>query len=318
MRCRRLIRLSGRTSCFRCCCLISARASCGCLTLRLILVRAGCRCLIRRRLVLIRAGCGRLTLRLILVRAGCSCFIRRRLVLIRAGCSRLSLGSFLIRANRTCFVPSCLALGGLVRGPGLLGRYHAMTAKLGGLGRRRDCRAPVVHGGQECVVATRSVQMLRLHRGWGRVSLSSRGLFPCGWAGADSTAAAVIADMVDRGVVDYGLVVNVVNVRDVHVIHRAVVVEGSVVPISAFVADATIAETVIDATVKAYLGTPVSVIPGKGVAAPTPITGSPEQARFGSHHPGTRHPEVTVIPVRPITGRPHVTVGGGHGLLIHR
>jgi len=44
-----------------------------------------------------------------------------------------------------------------------------------------------------------------------------------------STVSAVIADVVESSVVDDGLVVNVVNVRDVHVIHRAVVVEGSVI-----------------------------------------------------------------------------------------
>jgi hypothetical protein len=124
--------------------------------------------------------------------------------------------------------------------------------------------------------------------------------------------------MVRPGVVDYGLVVNIVNVRDVHVIHRAVVVENSVIPISASIADTTIAEAVVDATVEADMRTPVAIIPGVGVAAPTPITRGPEEANFGSHHPRTRHPEVAFIPVSPVAGRPQITVGGGHGLHVHR
>ena len=78
-----------------------------------------------------------------------------------------------------------------------------------------------------------------------------RGLFRCGRASVNPAVPAVIADMVERGVVDYGLVVDVVNIRDVNVIHRAVVVEAAVIPISALIADATISKAVIDATVKA-------------------------------------------------------------------
>src|ERR1019366_2404102 len=159
--------------------------------------------------------------------------------------------------------------------------------------------------------------MLGLQPGWRPVLLVCRGLFRCGRVGVNSPIAAVIADMVYRGVVDNGFVVNIVNVRDVHVIHRAVVVEGSVVPISAFIAETTIAEAVVDATVEADMRTPVAFIPGVGVAAPSPITRSPEEANFGSHRPRTRHPEVAFIPVSPVAGRPQITVGGGHGLLVN-
>ena len=150
------------------------------------------------------------------------------------------------------------------------------------------------------------------------MSLTCRShLCSCG-AGGNSTGTTVIADMVHRDVVDYGLVVNIVNVRDVHVIHRAVVVESSVIPISAFIADTTIAEAVVDATVEADIRTPVAAVPGVGVAAPTPITGSPEETNFGSHHPRTRHPEVAFTTISPVAGRPQIAVGGSHGLRVHR
>ena len=148
--------------------------------------------------------------------------------------------------------------------------------------------------------------------------LMARGLFRSVRTCVHSTPAAVIADVVVGGVVDHGFVVDVVNIRDVDVVHRAVVVEGSVVPISALIADAAITEAVVDAAVEADLRAPVAIIPGVGVATPAPITRSPEQARFRSHHPRTRHPEVAFLAVGPVTGRPYIALSGGHRLFIHR
>src|SRR5271166_201956 len=149
------------------------------------------------------------------------------------------------------------------------------------------------------------------------MTLMCRGLFRCRRASVNPAVPAVVADVVVRGVVDDGLVVNIVNIRDVYVIHRAVVVETAVIPISALIADATVAEAIVDAAVKADIRAPVAFIPGKGVAAPTPITRRPEKANLGSHHPRTRHPEVPFLSVSPVAGRPQVTVGWSHGLLVN-
>ena len=63
-------------------------------------------------------------------------------------------------------------------GTGLPGRYHPMTAKLRRLRSCSDCRPPLVHGRQECVVGTGSLHMLGLLRRWlpgvARVPLSLR------------------------------------------------------------------------------------------------------------------------------------------------
>src|SRR5271165_4474254 len=147
--------------------------------------------------------------------------------------------------------------------------------------------------------------------------LMCRCLFRRRRASVNSTLAAVIADMVHSGFVDYGLVVNIVNVRDVHIIHRTVVVEGSVVPISTSIADATIAKPVVDAAVEADMRTPVAFIPGIGVAPPTPIARCPEEARLRSHHPSPRHPEVAFIAICPVARRPQITGGGAHGLRVN-
>src|SRR5579859_6619852 len=145
-----------------------------------------------------------------------------------------------------------------------------------------------------------------------------RGLFRCGWASVDAAVSAVIADVVVRGVVDYSLVVNVVNIRNVHVIHGAVVVEAAVSPIPTLITHAPIAEAVVDATVEADIRAPVAFIPGKGIAAPAPITRRPEKANLGSHHPRPRDPEVAVLSICPVAGRPQVTISGSHRLGIDR
>jgi hypothetical protein len=124
--------------------------------------------------------------------------------------------------------------------------------------------------------------------------------------------------MVHRRVVDHGFVVNIVNTRATDIIYRAVVAEGPIVPIPAFIAGTTIPVTVVDATVEADMRTPVADIPGVGIAAPTPITRSPEQANFGSHYPRTRHPVVSLITISPIAGRPQITIARDHGLRVHR
>jgi hypothetical protein len=110
--------------------------------------------------------------------------------------------------------------------------------------------------------------------------------------------------VVERCVVGYRFIVDIVNVRHVHVIHGTVVVEGAMIPISALVTNATIAEAIIYATVKADMFTPITAMPGVHVIAPTPVTGSPEEAYFGSHHPGSRNPEVAFISISPIAGSP--------------
>src|SRR5579863_5300278 len=158
--------------------------------------------------------------------------------------------------------------------------------------------------------------MLGLDRGGGRVPFVCGGLFRGCRASGNSTISAVIADVV-CGVADYGFVVNVVNVGDVYVIHRAVVVEGSVIPISTAVAGTTIAVAVIYAAIETDLSAPVAFIPGIRVVAPAPVAGSPKQTGFGGHYPRAWHPKVAIIPIRPVAGRPQITVGRGHRLLVY-
>src|SRR5208283_2914560 len=255
----------GRRLCMSCglCCLLLGRASRGCFILgRLVLVRACCRCLSLGGPTLCGLGFGCLVL-------GC-------LVLSGLALSRLILSCFVLG----CVIPGCLILGGLarsclvfgcfVRCARLFGRYHSGAAELPRLRSCSDSRPALVHGRQECMVGAGSVHMLGLQRCWWRVLLVGRRLFCRSRASRNSAFAAVIADMVHCGFVDYGLFVNIGDVRDVHVTHRAVVEEGSVIPVSASIADTTIAEAVVYAAVEADTLAPIAFIPGESVAAPTP------------------------------------------------
>src|SRR5208282_316549 len=148
------------------------------------------------------------------------------------------------------------------------------------------------------------------------MTLVGRGLFCSGRAGGCSTGSAVIANVVSRSSVDYVSFVRVVNVGDVDVVDRGVVVEGSVIPISALIADTTIAEAIVDAAVETDCGTPVAVVPGKGIATPAPIPGSPQQANGGRLGPRARHPEIAFITVSPVAGCPQIAALRTHRLRV--
>src|SRR5712692_5761842 len=110
---------------------------------------------------------------------------------------------------------------------------HTWPPERSRLRRLRQGRLAIVHGRQLCAVAAGSVLVLRLLGRWLDVILASRSLFLGARLGGGSTRAAVKAGVVFRSVVDDGLVVGVLNVRDVYVVDGAVVVEDPAVPITA-------------------------------------------------------------------------------------
>ena len=175
----------------------------------------------------------------------------------------------------------------------------------------------MVHGRQLFAVLTCALLVFCLWRGCHGVVLMGRCLFPCGGLRTSSAISAVIAHVVVRSVVDDGLVIDIMNVRDVHVIHRTVVIEGSVSPISALIVGPTVTEAVVNASVKANVRTLIAAIPRVGVVAPTPIAGRPEQASFRRHHPRNLDPKVAFISISPVAGRPQIAVSRGHRLGVH-
>src|SRR5579864_1131375 len=162
--------------------------------------------------------------------------------------------------------------------------------------------------------------MLSLSTYWRDVSLTLRSLFLPRRARVDPTIAAVVADPVHGGVVDHGRVVNIVNVGHVHIVHGTVVEKPVVVPTSAFISVAEVAEAIVDSAIETDSRTPIAFMEQKSVAAPAPIARGPEETGFRRQHPRTGHPVVVsvIVIVGPVTRRPDIALGGAQGLFIHR
>src|SRR5580658_10403678 len=108
-----------------------------------------------------------------------------------------------------------------------------------------------------------------------------------------AAGAAIEAHAVDGEVVDDG---GVIDVRDVHgsgdVVDIAVVVERTALPVAAGITAADVAKSVVDAAIKADVGTPIAGVPEVGALAPAPIARRPQEARLRRQHPGARHPVI--------------------------
>jgi len=154
--------------------------------------------------------------------------------------------------------------------------------------------------------------MLSLNGYRRNVSLMCRSFFGRRGTGPCSIGAAVVADAVHRGgIVDHRRVVNVANVGDVHIVHRAVVVKLTVFPTSTLVALPEVTESVNDPAVETDTWAPVPLIENKTFVDLSPITRGPEETYFRSQHPSPRHPIVIVVivVVGPVARRPDITFG---------
>lgn len=109
------------------------------------------------------------------------------------------------------------------------------------------------------------------------MSLSPRHLILTPGTGVDPTIAAVVADPVHCSVVDHRGVVSVVNVGDVDVVYRTVVVEAVVIPSSAVITVPEVAIAITDPAIETYVRTPVAFIENISTVAPTPITRGPNR-----------------------------------------
>jgi hypothetical protein len=83
-------------------------------------------------------------------------------------------------------------------------------------------------------------------------------------------------------VYDDRLVVDIGHVRDVHIGNRPVVEEFAVAPFPALEPEATVSEPVINTSIKTNVRAPIPNIPNIEAIVPTPISGCPQIAHFGS------------------------------------
>ena len=119
------------------------------------------------------------------------------------------------------------------------------------MGRRRQLRAIGAGGGSE----------LGLRGGRRIVPATSCRKLRSGWPSRRTATAAVEADAIHATIAGYGAAIHVVDNRAIEVTDGAVVVKRAMIPISAVVAEACIAEPVVDSSVESNRQAPIPCVP---------------------------------------------------------
>jgi hypothetical protein len=111
------------------------------------------------------------------------------------------------------------------------------------------------------------------------------------WPNVETTGPAVIADPIVGHIRD----VVVINVSDVavHVGNGAVVIEVALAPISAVIAVAGVAESIIDPAVESDMAAPISRVPKIVATVEAPVRRSPERVDIGRDDPCARNPVIS-------------------------
>jgi hypothetical protein len=146
--------------------------------------------------------------------------------------------------------------------------------------------------------------VIPLHRGRLEVMIVLRHHFMRRGACAQSTRTAIEGHVIIH--VNHSVVVYVRHVHATDVHDRAVIKERATAPVTALESNTGITEAVVHTAVEADMRTPITAVPAIETARPTPVTRSPKQAGLRRQHPGTRHPEIAILAVCPISRRPDV------------
>src|SRR5579863_4764122 len=182
--------------------------------------------------------------------------------------------------------------------------------------RRGDSGAPVVLSRKVLAILDRHMFVLGLRRQRSHMLLASPSLFLLSRTRLKAARPAVIGDMVL--VDDDRAVVNVRHVRHAHVGHSAVIVETTAAPLSARESYATIAKTVVDASIETDMWPPISCVPRIESPAPAPVSGRPVHAD-GRHDPGAGHPVIAAVVIPgPIAWRPKIARTRTNRLRVNR
>ena len=193
-------------------------------------------------------------------------------------------------------------------------RDDAVALENTGTGSGGDRRASVIGRCEHAVIVASHLLVLRLQRSGLNVTFVHCGALRPGRLCCGATNAAVIADVVDDGVVH----VRVVNDGGVYVGDGGVVAEHPTTPYAADEADTTVAEAVVNAAIEADVRAPITGVPSIGAPYEAPIAGSPKEAGCGSKHPSAGNPKVAVWAIGPITGSPDITGSRADRLRINR
>src|SRR5215475_90254 len=184
---------------------------------------------------------------------------------------------------------------------------------------RRGCNrwTTVILRSQEGAISARHVLVITLALGHLEVMFALRSLLLAGFVRDDTAAAAVVADTIDRDVVDDRLVVDV-NIGDGYIVHGTVVIEVTVPPVSAVIAGSEVAKAVVHTAIETNVRSPVACVPNVHPVTPPPISRRPEQANRRRHDPGARHPVIAIGTIRPVAWRPNISIARARRLRVDR
>jgi hypothetical protein len=130
---------------------------------------------------------------------------------------------------------------------------------------------------------------------------------------------AVVTDIGDvGGLVDDGVVVDIVHYRCVHVVDGAVIGEVVVVPVAALISESNVAEAVVDAAIVADVAAPITAVEAVTALNEAPVAGSPQCSLVRRGNPRTGNPIVAFRCVVPIAGGPDIAVSGSRRLFVLR
>jgi hypothetical protein len=159
-----------------------------------------------------------------------------------------------------------------------------------------------------CGLCGSSLDMILMHD---RLFLS---IGPC-----RNSARAVEAGPVNRAVANYCTIyISIMDHRPVDIHDGGIVAEMSSLPHTSSKSGASIAITIVHASVEAYMGTPIPTMPSIKPAFVAPIAWGPKKSHLGRHNPHSGNPIIPIIPISPVTGRPQIPVVRAGGLGIDR
>jgi hypothetical protein len=102
------------------------------------------------------------------------------------------------------------------------------------------------------------------------------------------------------------MIVDIADSAVVDMIHAAVVVEVRPIPVSAVVAETEIPKSIVDATVKSDVPSPVPMVKAIRAAIVTPVSRGPQRTDKRRFNPASRNPVVAIRAPRPVSRSPQV------------
>lgn len=173
---------------------------------------------------------------------------------------------------------------------------------------RSNRRMAVVDRSALLTIADCAVRVLYLHFRWCNVFLARVILLMRVRPSVDATSTSVIADPIDRDVVDHLLVVDVGNMPSAKIIRITVVIKRATTPVPAVIARAVVSIAIIHTAVEAHTRCPITSVKNIKAIVPCPVTRRPQQANCGRPHPCAWHPVVISSVVFPISWRPQIAI----------